>query len=115
MTKLKQKSFVAGGILALAVMLLASTANATQEFTIKIKNHKFDPAELTVPANEKVKLRVINEDSTAEEFESYELDREKVISGGSSAVIFIGPLKAGEYPFFGEFNPETAQGKIFAK
>ena len=34
------------------------------------------------------------------------------ISGNSVAVIFIGPLSPGEYPFFGEFYPRTAQGKV---
>ena len=48
-------------------------------------------------------------------FESYELNREKVIPGHSQAVIFIGPLKAGIYPFFGEFFPKTAQGKVLVK
>ena len=54
----------------------------------------------------------MNTDETAEEFESYELNREKVIRGGRTGTVFIGPLPAGEYPFFGEFYPKTAQGKI---
>lgn len=80
--------------------------------TLEIRDHLFYPAELTVPANTKVRLIVINRDRTPEEFESYELNREKVIMGGAQAVIFIGPLPPGEYPFFGEFNPKTAQGVI---
>ena len=86
-----------------------------ETFTIEIKDHLFYPSELHVPAGKKVKLLVKNSDKTPEEFESYELNREKVIGGGRKAVIFIGPLKVGEYPFFGEFNPKTAQGKIIAK
>ena len=89
--------------------------SAAPEFTIKIKNHLFFTAELTVPANTKVKLRIFNQDATAEEFESYELNREKVIMGNNQTVIFIGPLKPGVYPYFGEFNPKTAQGKILAQ
>lgn len=81
-------------------------------FNISIRDHLFYPAEIIIPANTKVKLLIINEDPTPEEFESYELNREKVILGKSQTVIFIGPLKAGEYPFFGEFNMTTAQGKI---
>ncbi len=84
-------------------------------FTLEIKNHLFYPAELVVPANTKVKLLVINHDPTPEEFESYELNREKVILGNSKAVIFIGPLAPGEYPYFGEFNMSTALGKIIAR
>jgi hypothetical protein len=80
--------------------------------TLEIRDHLFYPSELVVPANVKVKLIVANRDPTPEEFESYELNREKVILGGSSAVIFIGPLAPGTYPFFGEFNPKTAQGSV---
>jgi len=88
---------------------------ATPEFRIEIKDHLFFPAELTVPANTKVKLRIFNLDPTPEEFESYELNREKVIVGNSQTVIFIGPLLPGDYPYFGEFNPKTAQGIIHAE
>lgn len=82
---------------------------------IEIRDHLFYPAEIEIPADTKVKLVFINHDNTAEEVESYELNREKVISGGSRAVLFIGPLQVGEYPFFGEFFPKTAQGKVIVK
>ncbi|MDH5610993.1 MAG: cupredoxin domain-containing protein [Gammaproteobacteria bacterium] len=98
--------------------LLATTglAQATPvEFEIVIKDHQFTPSTLIVPVDKKIKLKVINADATAEEFESYKLNREKIIPGNSKAVVFIGPLEAGEYDFFGEFNPATAQGKIIAQ
>ncbi len=82
---------------------------------IEIRGHLFYPPEVVVPAGTKVRLLVKNLDASPEEFESYELNREKVISGNSEAVIFIGPLDPGEYPFFGEFNPKTAQGKVVAQ
>lgn len=82
---------------------------------IEIRDHLFWPSEVSVPANTKVKLLVYNRDPTSEEFESYELNREKVIMGNNKAVIFIGPLLPGEYPFFGEFHPETAQGKVIVE
>lgn len=88
---------------------------ATPVIEIQIRDHLFFPPEVVVPANTKVKLLVRNLDPTPEEFESYELNREKVISGNSQAVIFIGPLDPGEYPFFGEFNPKTAQGKVLVE
>ena len=84
-------------------------------FKIEISNHLFMPAEIVIPANTKVKLMVHNLDAISEEFESYELNREKVIMGKRKAVIFVGPLAPGEYPFFGEFHPETAQGKIIVE
>ena len=103
-------------LLALAIGISAGAAAAApEEFTLTIKDHRFEPAELTVPAGQKVKIKVINADPTPEEFESHELNREKVIPGGATATIFVGPLKPGTYPFFGEFNPKTAQGKLIAK
>jgi len=88
---------------------------ATPIINIEIRNHLFFPDEIRIPADTKVKLIIINQDPTAEEFESYELNREKVIAGNTQAVIFIGPLAPGEYPFFGEFFPKTAQGKVIVE
>ncbi|MCE9633795.1 MAG: cupredoxin domain-containing protein [Methylophilales bacterium] len=99
--------------LILLLPLLAFAAD--EERVIQIKNHRFEPSELTVPAGKKIKLVVENKDATPEEFESHELNREKVIAGNSKATIFIGPLAPGNYPFFGEFNEATAKGVIIAK
>ena len=87
----------------------------TPEFKLTIKDHRFTPTELRVPANKKVKLLVANEDPTPEEFESHSMNREKVIPGSSSATIFIGPLRPGRYPFEGEFNSATAKGVVIAE
>lgn len=94
-----------------AISLLAATA----EIELRIKDHLFFPSTIEIPAGKKVRLMVINEDDTPEEFESYKLNREKVIPGNTRTVIFIGPLPPGEYPFFGEFYPKTAQGKVVVK
>jgi plastocyanin len=103
-------------ISSIACLLLAVTANAaTPEIELRIRDHLFYPAVIEIPPGQKVRLLVINEDDTPEEFESYELNREKVIPGNSRTVIFIGPLKPGEYPFFGEFYPKTAQGRVVVK
>ncbi|MCX7191145.1 MAG: cupredoxin domain-containing protein [Candidatus Methylopumilus sp.] len=80
-----------------------------------IENHQFEPNELIVPANKKIKLNIENRDSTPEEFESHELNREKLVPGKSSVTIYIGPLKAGRYPFYGEFNEKTARGVVVAQ
>lgn len=98
--------------LAILAMLGGQASAAMPEFEIEIRNHLFQPDRLEIPANTKVKLIIYNRDATPEEFESYELNREKVILGGRKAVVFIGPLEPGEYPFFGEFNPQTALGTI---
>jgi hypothetical protein len=102
--------------LPLLALLFGSPLRAeVPQFELAIRNHLFQPAELTIPANTKVRLVVRNLDPTPEEFESWELNREKVILGGDEAVIFVGPLPAGEYPFFGEFNPKTAQGRLLVR
>jgi hypothetical protein len=88
---------------------------ADKEFTLVIKDHHFVPSEIRVPAGQKVKLIVENQDATPEEFESHELNREKIIAPKSKVSIFIGPLKAGKYPFFGEFNQATARGVVIAE
>ena len=87
----------------------------TPVINIEISNHLFIPSEIIIPVNTKVKLIVHNHDETDEEFESYELNREKVIVGQRKGIIFIGPLPEGEYPFFGEFFPKTAQGNVIVK
>jgi plastocyanin len=104
-------------LLSLIASLLVSTGvlAAEAEFVIVIKNHKFEPSEVAVPANQKVKLIVDNQDTTAEEFESKSLKREKVIAGKTKATITVGPLAPGRYPFAGEYNEKTAQGVIVVK
>lgn len=100
-------------LLLLALLLAVVPAMAkTPVFEVEIRDHLFHPEEIRIPANTKVKLVVYNRDPTPEEFESYELNREKVIMGGNKANIFIGPLAPGVYPFFGEFNPRSAQGRV---
>jgi hypothetical protein len=105
----------AAGLLAILIASTAPVRAETPTYELTIKDHRFEPAVLEIPRDQKVKVVVKNLDVTPEEFESYELHREKIIPGNSQAVVFIGPLDAGEYPFFGEFNPQTAQGKVVAK
>ncbi len=97
------------------LLIINKAVLATPVVEIIIKEHLFYPSQVEIPSDTKVKLVIHNQDTTAEEFESFELNREKVIPAGVKGVIFIGPLPAGEYPFFGEFFPNTARGQIIAK
>jgi plastocyanin len=104
------------GFVAVCWLLAAGGAAADDAvFKLTIRNHRFEPAELVVPAAQKVKLEIDNQDATAEEFESYELNREKLVPAKATVVIFVGPLKPGRYPFFGDFNKESAKGVLIAK
>lgn len=102
---------LAFGILALSL----GTASAEDEVLVVIKDHRFSPSEIRVPANTKIKMIIRNEDVTAEEFESFSLNRERVIRPGRSITIFLSPLKPGVYEFFGDFHPDTAKGTVIAE
>lgn len=83
--------------------------------TLTIQDHRFTPAEITVPANQAIEIEVINKDPLAEEFDSSALKVEKVIAGGQSGTVRLHPLDPGRYPFVGEYHAETAQGVVVAK
>lgn len=100
---------------AAVVALAPALAQAADDFTLTIKDHKFTPAELKVPANKRVAITVVNSDATPEEFESHSLKVEKIIPGGTKATVRIGPLKPGRYDFFGEFHEDTAKGVVVAE
>jgi cupredoxin-like protein len=97
------------------LLLPAAQGRAGDGLTTTIKDHKFDPAEIKVPANKRVVITVINNDPTPEEFDSTALKVEKVIPGNSKGVVRIGPLKPGKYPFIGEYHEATAKGVVIAE
>ena len=100
-------------ILGLALWVPSYGQELSYELTIK--DHRFDPSELQVPAGKRFKLVVKNLDPTAEEFESHDLKLEKVIPGRSEVNLTVRPLKPGTYEFVGEFHQKTAKGRIVAK
>lgn len=107
--------FKLAGALVSATLVATPAVSAEPELLLVLKNHRFEPAEVKVPAGQRVKLVVHNQDSTAEEFESHDLNREKIIPPGAKATLFIGPLKPGRYTFFGEYNEATAKGVVIAE
>ena len=110
------KNSTSGAILVIGLMFPACAAWAADyDAKLVIRDHKFEPVELTVPAGQKIKLLVDNQDATPEEFESNELNREKIVTGKGTITVFLGPLDAGRYPFFGDFHQETAQGVLIVK
>lgn len=104
-------------LLRLALILAFGAPAAAQEpsYTLVVKDHRFQPGDIEIPADKKIALIVKNDDPTPEEFESTELRREKVVAGRDQITVYIGPLKPGTYEFFGDFNPATARGHIVVK
>ncbi len=104
-----------GKLFILLSLYSFSVFAAENEVALTIRDHRFEPAEVRVPAGQKIKLIVHNQDTTPEEFKSHELNREKLIAPGAKVNIFIGPLNPGRYPFFGEFHEKTARGTVIAE
>ncbi len=104
------------GVAAIAALLALhgpACADEPPTFRLTLTGHKFEPSELAVPAGVRLVLVVRNGDATPAEFESRELNVEKVISAGRESTIRIGPLTPGRYPFMDEFHPE-ARGELVA-
>ena len=104
-----------GFVVVLCVAASAATAWAEQELTVTIRNHQFEPAEITAAAGTKILLAVTNADPTPEEFDSSDLNREKLIRPGQTVTIYLPALKPGSYAFFGEFNLKTAKGRLIVE
>jgi plastocyanin len=102
-------------VLIALLFIPAVSVAADAEYRLSIHEHRFEPAELRVPAGKRIRLTIVNRDAAAEEFESYELHREKLVPGNSTGTVFIGPLQPGRYPFFGDFHPNTTTGVIIAE
>jgi Cupredoxin-like domain len=100
---------------AFCLLVIGAAGARADDYLITIKDHKFSPTEIKVPANQRVMITVVNDDATPEEFESNVLKVEKVIAGKSKGVVRIGPLKPGRYPFIGEYHEATAKGVIIAE
>ena len=90
-------------------------AQEDSAYVLTLKNHRFEPTVIEIPAHKKVRLIIKNLDTVAEEFDSDDLHREKVIPAGREGVVYIGPLDPGTYKFKGEFNPTTAVGSVIIK
>jgi hypothetical protein len=95
-----------------ALFVASSFAAERVTVEITIKDHKFIPERVIAPEGKVLVLLISNQDDVVEEFESLELKREKVIPPRSKAKVVVGPLKAGEYKFFGEFHDPQPQGVL---
>jgi hypothetical protein len=103
-------------LMGLAALVSFSPAVAhADDYVLTIKDHRFTPEEIKVPANQRVMITIINDDVTAEEFDSNALKVEKVVPGKSKGAVRIGPLPPGRYAFIGEYHEATAKGVVIAE
>lgn len=99
----------------LSTLLFSSAGSYAEDFVLTLKNNQFAPRVLTIPANQKVRVIVKNQDMTPAEFESTDLNREKIVAPNSEIIIFVGPLDGGTYAYFDDFHRDKAIGTIVAK
>jgi len=102
-------------VLLAAAAPFAASAAGMPEYSLTIQNRRFEPATLMVPANTKFKVLVTNKDSTPSEFESNELNREKIVPRNSAVTVFIGQLDRGHCWFCEDFRLGTAQGVLIVE
>lgn len=114
---MKTTSIVTASLAALLIAGTPATSGAEELPTLNltIKNGRFEPETLEAPASKKFKLVIKNEGPGAEEFESHDLKKEKVLAPGATSFLVFAPLKPGTYKFFGEFHPDTAKGQIVVR
>jgi plastocyanin len=102
------------GLALLAIGAVPAPATAADAVMLTLKDHRFNPAEVTVPAGERFTIEVSNQDDTPAEFESSDLRVEKIVVPGGKISVKAGPLKPGTYKFFDEYHPDTATGTLTA-
>ncbi len=98
----------------ICVAALPDIGHAAEPIQLILKDHQFTPSQITVPANERFRIEVTNQDATPAEFESSDLRLEKIIVGGGKIAVSAGPLKPGTYSFFDDYNPASAKGTVAA-
>lgn len=100
---------------ALLASAVSGCGNGSASIPVSLKDHRFSPAEIRVPANRPVLLALTNHDSAAEEFDSAALKVEKIVPGRATGNVRLRPLAPGRYPFMGEYHAETARGVVIAE
>lgn len=101
-------------LMVFATLATPALAADPPEVAVVFLGDRFEPAEVQVPANTKVALKIENRSAASMEFESKSMHREKVVPAKGKATVFVGPLKPGSYEFFDDFHP-TIKGTVVAR
>ena len=94
MVKAKDRSRWPGWFLVLLLGSSDKLAAEVRVLELQIKDHLFSPATIYLPAGEKIKLVIFNQDGTPEEFESFSLNREKSDFGPQQRCGLCGSTRA---------------------
>jgi hypothetical protein len=109
------KQFLTAMAAAAIALAWVGGARAQDEQQIRFENHKFIPQTLSVPSGQKLTIKVVNASQETIEFESFKLNREKVVTPGQTITVHLPELSAGAYDFYDDFHQDVPQGSIVAK
>lgn len=115
---MKRMVMASAAILLLAAAVAAALpagAQTPQEIPLVIEKNRFQPEVIKVQAGAPFVLVITNKDKGPEEFDMAQPRIEKVIPAGKTVKLKIPPLKAGTYPFVGEYHSKTAKAIIVAE
>ena len=102
-------------VFALFSLAAVGVACADVEIALSYKDKKFDPPEISAPANSAIVIKFRNLDKDAMELESDSLKIEKVVPAGKDVSIKVKARQPGRYEFFDEYNEKTARGALVVK
>ena len=103
-------------LIGLTVMTLAGGVRAADSVVeLRFENHRFVPQTITVPANRAFRVKVINASKETIEFESFKLNRERVLGPGETIIVNVPALNPGSYDFYDDFHDDVPEGAIIVK
>jgi hypothetical protein len=105
---------IVAAVLAFFALQAGAVADDLQTYKLELKDHKFAPAELHVPAAKPFWVVIANSEDAADEFEMSAPTVEKIIQPGAEGRVRVRPLAPGRYTFFDDFHPD-ATGAIVAE
>ena len=103
-------------LIAFATVMLTTGARGEDTvIELRFENRRFTPQTITVPANQPLTLRITNASKETIEFESFKLNREKVVGPGETIIVRLPALRPGSYDFYDDFHQDVPEGSIIAK
>ncbi|OIN39077.1 hypothetical protein AO411_2025275 [Salmonella enterica subsp. enterica serovar Sarajane] len=94
--------------------LSVARADERPVFNLELTEKGFVPETINVPANTRIKIKMLNSTSRVAELESFDMKFEKIATPGNSITVLTGPLHPGAYIFFDDYSINNLRGKVVA-
>jgi hypothetical protein len=102
-------------VILLVTLTFSGVRGEDTVIELHFENRRFTPQTITVPANQPLTVRITNASNEAIEFESFKLNREKVVGPGETTIVRLPALRPGNYDFYDDFHQDVPAGEIIAK